>query len=128
MKTIEELKKEQYDLKAKLHEVIELINGEEFQNLSRNEKELIGQQRVGMELYLGCLIKRIYGGLTAPETSNLLVMAMLWSTFDPHLSTPSLEASEDLQKMLDEEKAKLKETKAKSTKKSSKITYIMPEP
>lgn len=60
MKSIEELKKEQYDLKAKLHEVVEFINGEEYFALSPREKGLIGQQRAGMEMYLNALTNRIY--------------------------------------------------------------------
>ena len=107
MKTTKELKQEQYDLKAKLHEIIEFTNSEEFHKLSSGEKDLISQQRIGMELYLGCLTKRLYGGVAAPDTNTLLIMAMLWSSFNPKLSTPSEETSEELQKMLDEEKAKL---------------------
>ena len=43
MKTVEELKQEQYDLKAKLHEVIELTNSKEYFELSPREKGLIGK-------------------------------------------------------------------------------------
>ena len=60
MKTIEELKKEQYDLKDKLHEVIEFTNSEEYFALSDREKGLVGQQRAGMEVYLNALTNRIY--------------------------------------------------------------------
>ena len=78
MKSIKELKEEQYDLKAKLHEIIELTNGEEYYSLSEAEKGLINQQRVGMELYLSCLTKRIYGKADAVDTSNLLWLAIMF--------------------------------------------------
>ena len=60
MKSIEELKKEQYDAKAKLHELIETINSEEYFSLSPKEKGLISQQRIGMEMYLNSLTNRVY--------------------------------------------------------------------
>ncbi len=82
MKSIEELKQEQYDLKAKLHEVIELINSEQYYELSDGEKGIINQQRVGMELYLSCLTKRIYGNMDNPDTSNLLWLTMLYGMFN----------------------------------------------
>ena len=40
MKTIKELKEEQYDAKAKLHELIEFTNSEEFYTLTQSEKNL----------------------------------------------------------------------------------------
>ena len=48
MKSIEDLKKEQYDAKAKLHELIEVMNSEDFYKLSSSEMSLIGQQRTGL--------------------------------------------------------------------------------
>lgn len=82
MKTKEELKQEQYDLKARLHEVIELINSEEYYSLHDEEKALINQQRTGMELYLSCLTKRIYGDSGSVDTRNLLWMTMLYGMFN----------------------------------------------
>ena len=61
MKTIEELKNEQYDLKAKLHEIIEFMNGKEYFSLSDTEKCLAHQCKFGVELYLDALTSMIYG-------------------------------------------------------------------
>ena len=61
MKSIKELKQEQYDLKAKLHEVIEFMNGEEYFVLTSQEKSFVEQQKLGMEVYLSALTSRIYG-------------------------------------------------------------------
>lgn len=74
MKSTEELKKEQYDLKAKLHEVIEFINSEEYFTLSSRVKGLIGQQRVGMEMYLNALTNRIY----CEESYSFDVSSTIW--------------------------------------------------
>ena len=82
MKSIKELKEEQYDLKAKLHEIIELINSEQYYELSDGEKGLINQQRVGMELYLNCLTKRIYGNPENADASSLLWLTLLCGMFN----------------------------------------------
>ena len=82
MKTIEELKIEQSGLKAKLHEVVEYINSEEYFELSPREKGLIGQQRVGMEMYLNALTNRIYSKDDFSfDASSLLWPMMMGSMF-----------------------------------------------
>ena len=90
MKSIDELKQEQYDLKEKLHEVVELINSENYFKLSEGERGLISQQRVGMELYLSCLTKRIYGSPNSTDASNMIWLSMLWGMFN----TPSVGKSD----------------------------------
>ena len=74
MKTVEELKQEQYDLKAKLHEIVEFTNSEEYFALSPREKGLIGQQRAGMEVYLNALTNRIY----SKEEYSFDASSLLW--------------------------------------------------
>lgn len=109
MKTIEELKQEQYDLKARLHEVIEFTNSSEYFKMSPREKGLIGQQRAGMEMYLNALTNRIFSkdeySFDATSLMGAMLLGNIWNGFSP--SSPSSEVSEDLQKMLDEEKTKL---------------------
>ena len=82
MKTIEELKEEQYDAKAKLHELIEFMNNEEFYTLSKAEQGLINQQRIGLELYVSSLTKRIYGKPEEPDASNMIWLALLYGMFN----------------------------------------------
>ena len=93
MKSTEELKQEQYDLKAKLHEVIELINNEEFYLLSTMERTLITQQRTGMELYLSSLTKRIYG---SNDTNNPdpVWMALMFGMLSTPCNMPSSSLTE----------------------------------
>lgn len=92
MKSIDELKQEQYDLKAKLHEIIEFINGEEYAGLTPREKGLINQQRAGMEMYLDALTKRIYKSDEGANTSSMwlpLLMGMVAAPWTPSSPTAS---------------------------------------
>ena len=87
MKTVEELKQEQHDLKARLHEVVEIINSKEYFELSPREKGLIGQQRAGMEMYLNALTNRIYSkDEYSFDSSNLFMLPLLSSMFSSPLS------------------------------------------
>lgn len=78
MKSIEDLKKEQYDAKAKLHELIEVMNSEDFYKLSSSEMSLIGQQRTGLEMYVSSLTRQIYGKQDMPDASGILWLSMLY--------------------------------------------------
>ena len=107
MKTIEELRKEQAETKEKLVEIIELINSEEFYSLSPSEKNLIGQQRIGVEICLNSLTKRIYDreGCTFDMSSAmwpLLMSNMFSNTFS------SSSSADVLKKDLDEKDFDLK--------------------
>jgi hypothetical protein len=108
MKDIESLKKEQYDAKAKLHEIIELINGEEYYILTPSEKSLIAQQRVGLEIYLGSLTKQLYDkeGSTFDASSAMWPLLMSSMFTSPFGSTSGLES---LKKQLDEKDFEEKE-------------------
>lgn len=74
MKTIEELKQEQYDAKAKLHELVEFINSEEYFTLTQSEKNIIGQRRIALEMYVNSLTKNIYD----KEGSTFDVSSAMW--------------------------------------------------
>ena len=106
MKNLKELKREQYSLKAKLHEVIELINSEEYFTLSSREKSLISQQRTGMEIYLNALTNRLYGKDTFSMDSSSLLFPFLTSMFSTPLSPSSFTSLKEEDKK-DEEKDKL---------------------
>lgn len=68
MKTIEELKKEQYDLKAKLHEIVEFMNGEEYFTLNEARKKMYNNLKVGIEMHLKCLSIIVHEDLDRPAT------------------------------------------------------------
>lgn len=108
MKTIEELKQEQHDAKAKLHEVIEFINSEEYFTLSPREKGLVGQQRAGMEVYLNALTNRIYcNDAFSFDTSSAMWSMLLGSMFSgSSWGIASPKVTEELNKMPDEAEVK----------------------
>jgi hypothetical protein len=70
MKTKEELKEEQYDLKAKLHEMIEFIHSKDYYTLSIEEISVVYIQMACIELYLNCLTYRLYGDLDELNESD----------------------------------------------------------
>ena len=109
MKDIESLKKEQYDAKAKLHEIIELINSEEYYALTPSEKSIIAQQRIGLELYLNSLTKQIYDrdncSYDAGSSMWPLLMSVMFTSPFSSLS-PTLDS---LKKQLDENDFKVEE-------------------
>lgn len=63
MKSIKELKKEQYDLKAQLHELVEFMNGKEYYSLNETRKKMYNNLKVGMEMHLKCLSILLYEDL-----------------------------------------------------------------
>lgn len=99
MESLEQLKKEQYDAKAKLHELVELINSEEFFSLSPKEKGLVSQQRTGIEMYLNALTNRIYNknefSFDASAMWPLLMSSMFTSSFGSSSSLDSLKKKLD---------------------------------
>ena len=82
MKTVEELKKDQDYAKAKLHELVDFINSEEFYTLSKSEQGLINQERVGLELYLTSLTKRVCNTPNESDASSVLWMTLLYGMFN----------------------------------------------
>ena len=100
MKDIESLKEEQYDAKAKLHEIIELINNEGYYTLTPSEKSLIAQQRIGLEVYLNSLTKQIYDKDNCSYDASsamwpLLMSCMFASPFGPSSTLDSLKKQLD---------------------------------
>ena len=66
MKTIEELKQEQYDLKAKLHELVEFMNGKEYFALNDARRKMYNNLKVGIEMHLKCLSIMVHEDLDNP--------------------------------------------------------------
>lgn len=122
MKTMEELKKEQYDAKAKLHELVDFINSEEYYSLSQSEKNIIGHRRVALEMYLNSLTKNIYDKEgSAFDMSSAIWPLMMGSMFSGNSfgSSPSID---NLQKQLEEEDFKTTEENTSNEK-----VYVLPK-
>ena len=59
MKNIEKLKIEHQELKERLLRLTDFINSEEYYKVSISERNLLNQQRAGMEVYLNALTRRL---------------------------------------------------------------------
>lgn len=68
MKTIEELKQEQFDVKARLHELVEFMNGEEYFSLNETRRKMYNNLKVGIEMHLKCLSIMVHEDLDNPVT------------------------------------------------------------
>ena len=98
------MKQEQYDLKAKLHEMIELINSEEFFNLPQKDKGLINQQRTGMEIYLNSLTRRIYGKDDLSSSTDTMWLSLLMGMMSTPFAPPASSLTEkDFEKKEEED-------------------------
>ena len=92
MKTIEELKSEQYDLKAKLHEIVEFMNSKEYFTLNESRKKMYSNLKIGIEIHLKCLSIMVHEDLDNPVTSvpNFRWLGLIMGTFmAPDFNVPS---------------------------------------
>ena len=94
MKDIDRLKKEQLELKEKLLKLTDFINSEEYYNIGISDRNLLNQQRAGMEIYLNALTRRICGESDASSSSSIM-LPLLMSMF----SAPSFGASDGKDKL-----------------------------
>lgn len=107
MKTIEELKKEQYDAKAKLYELVESINSEEFYTLTPSRKNILSQRRVALEMYLNSLTKELYDSEgSAFDASSTLWPMLMTGVFSNSLSSSM--STDSWKKTLDEKDLEVK--------------------
>lgn len=68
---------EQKELKEKLIKLIEFINSEKFYELSENNKQLLKNQKIAMELYLSTLNMRLFDdvdNITVPDLGMIQLM------------------------------------------------------
>lgn len=68
---------EQKELKEKLIKLMEFINSEKFYELSENNKQLLRNQKIAMELYLSTLNMRLFDDvdkITVPDLGMLQLM------------------------------------------------------
>ena len=96
MKTIEELKQEQYDLKAKLHELVEFMNGEEFFSLNESRKKMFYNLKIAIEMHLKCLSVLVYENLDNPVVNipDFSLIGTMMSMFTPSFNIPKPELKE----------------------------------
>ena len=72
---------EQKELKEKLIKLIEFINSEKFYELSENNKQLLKNQKIAMELYLSTLNMRVFEDVDKIFVPDLGMLQMVGSVF-----------------------------------------------
>ena len=107
MRTVEELKQEQYDAKAKLHEMVEFINSGEYYSLSQSEKSIIGQRRIALEMYVNSLTRNIYDKDGSSYDASSAIFPLLMSSIFTSSSFGSSSNIDSLKKQLEEEDFKV---------------------
>jgi hypothetical protein len=93
MKTTEELKQEQYDLKARLHGLVEFMNDKEYFTLNETRKKMYNNLKVGIEIHLKCLSTMLHEDLDNPVTvvPDFGWLGMMMGTFmAPSFNMPAI--------------------------------------
>lgn len=70
--------KEQQELKERLAKLVSFINSEKFYQLSKNNRQLLLNQKIAMELYLSVLNMRLFEDIdkvTIPDYSLIQAMS-----------------------------------------------------
>lgn len=80
----ERLVKEQVELKEKFVKLVDFINSEEFFKLSPNNKQVLKNQKIVMELYLSVLNMRVYEDIDSIMVPDLGFMQMMGNMFGNH--------------------------------------------
>lgn len=84
----ERLVKEQAELKEKLIKLTEFINSEKFYTLSPNNRQLLKNQKITMELYLSVLNMRVFEDVDNIVVPDLGFMQMMTGVFNNTWNKP----------------------------------------
>lgn len=97
---------EQQELKDRLAKLVEFLNSEKYYQLSSNNRLLLKNQKIAMELYLNVLNMRVFedvDNITVPDYGMLQAMGGLFNS--PWSSSPS--NIKELEKQLDNKSDKV---------------------
>lgn len=93
MKTVEELKKEQYDLKARLHEVVEFMNSEDYFTLNETRRKMYTNLKIAIEMHLKCLSIMVHENLDDPVVNipDFSWIGTMMGMLTPSFNIPKVE-------------------------------------
>lgn len=80
--------KERDELKERFIKLVEFINSEKFYELSPNNKQVLKNQKIIMELYLSVLNMRVFEDIDKIVVPDLGFMQMMGSMFGSTLNFP----------------------------------------
>lgn len=89
---------EQKELKEKLIKLMEFINSEKFYELSENNKQLLKNQKIAMELYLSTLNMRLFDDVDNITVPDLGMIQLMGGVFGNSIVKPMLEPVPDAKK------------------------------
>ena len=78
----ERLVEEQKDVKGKLVKLVEFMNSEKFFELSANYKQVLNNQKLGMEIYLQSLNTRLFEDIELATIPNFGAITALGNMFN----------------------------------------------
>lgn len=97
----ERLIKEQKELKERLAKLTDFINSENFYKLSQNNRQLLKNQKIAMELYLNVLNMRLFEEVDEITVLDYGMMQVLGSIFGGNVfNSQKSNAETDLEKIL----------------------------
>lgn len=99
---------EQKELKEKLVKLVAFINSEEYYQLSDNNRLLLKNQKIAMELYLNVLNMRVFEDVDNITVSDYGVIQAMGNMFSNTWNTPTSSSKylEEQLKKFDEESKK----------------------
>jgi len=96
------LKAEQASVKNKLAKLTDFINSEKFYELSNNNRLLLKNQKIAMELYLNVLNMRVFEDVDKIIVPDYSMMQVMGSVFGNTMMQP-LKPISDKVKLIDQE-------------------------
>lgn len=97
----EKLVKEQAELKKKLTKLTDFINSEKFYKLSQNNRQLLKNQKIAMELYLNVLNMRLFEDVDEITVLDYGMMQVIGSFFGGNVfNSQKSNAETELEKIL----------------------------
>lgn len=97
----ERLIKEQKELKEKLAKLTDFINSEKFYKLSQNNRQLLKNQKIAMELYLNVLNMRLFEDVDEITVLDYGMMQVIGSFFGGNVfNSQKSNAEMELEKIL----------------------------
>lgn len=79
---------EQKEVKERFVKLVEFINSEEFYTLSPNTKQVLKNQKIAMELYLGVLNMRVYEDIDKIVVPDLGMLQVIGNVFGSSFTFP----------------------------------------
>jgi len=96
MKSVEDLRQEHCILRARLHELVEFVNGTEYFTLNETRRKVYTNLKIATELHLRCLSILIYEDLDVPAINipDFSWIGTITGLFAPSFNLPKTELKE----------------------------------